>query len=49
MAYYQLGTIYEKLGQKKEAVDAYQSYINMQPSSSEAAEAKQSIEKLEKE
>jgi tetratricopeptide (TPR) repeat protein len=48
MAYYQLGAIYEKLGQKEEAVDAYRSYIEMQPNGSEAVEARQSIEKLEK-
>ncbi len=46
MGYFQLGSVYKRLGWKKEAIDAYQRYAEMQPNTPKALEAKQSIEKL---
>jgi tetratricopeptide (TPR) repeat protein len=46
LGYYQLGSVYENLGRKKEAVNAYQRYLELQPSDPKAIEVKQLIEKL---
>jgi tetratricopeptide (TPR) repeat protein len=46
LAYYLRGTVYQKRGRNKEAVDAYRRYLEMRPNDPEAAEVRNSIEKL---
>jgi tetratricopeptide (TPR) repeat protein len=46
LGYYQLGLIYEKQGRKKEAASAYQRYLELQPSDTNAGSIRILIEKL---
>lgn len=51
-AYLGLGKVYEKMGLKRKALEAYQRYLDELPSSKQAEEAKsahEAIERLEKE
>jgi tetratricopeptide (TPR) repeat protein len=51
-AYLGLGKVYEKLGRKKKALEAYQRYLDELPSEKQADEAKdvhQAIERLQRE
>jgi len=51
-AYLGLGKVYERMQQKKKALDAYQRYLEELPSAKKAAEAKEAqraVERLQKE
>jgi tetratricopeptide (TPR) repeat protein len=47
--YYQLGEILEKAGRKKEAIDAYQNYLRLDPEGQFASAVESVIEQLKRE